>query len=90
MIRVVVRQPSFEKELKQLIPDFERADEFMAGAEWALARRATGGTQIRKDSPVWCIHDNPSSSLPPVVIYYSFNDAHVYLMSIKIVERNGD
>jgi hypothetical protein len=89
-MRTIVKQPRFEKELAALHPDCKRTDEFVAGAEWILARDPTRGHKASEDSRVWCISTSPDPSISPAVIYYTFSDTHVWLISIRTIVRNGD
>ena len=55
-----------------------RADEFLEGAENILARRPDFGHQL-DDSSVWFL---PGHTID-VVLYYTFDDNHVYFLSIE-------
>jgi hypothetical protein len=88
--RTVNRRPAFDQEFKQLCPDFAKAEEFLFGIEWTLSRHPEKGTQIKQGSPVWYMTVDPEIDLPGAVVYYTFDDTKVFLMSIKLVSRNGD
>ncbi len=88
-MHTVVREVRFERELHRLQPNLRRADEFVEGAEWVLARDPKTGYQVREGSPVWCLCINRELSLHPAVIYYTFDESHVYFLSIQVVTRNG-
>jgi hypothetical protein len=89
-MRTIVRERQFTEQLQKLIPGFQRADDFVAGVEWVLSRDPTRGFQARPNSPVWCVPTANEPDLPPAVISYCFNDTHVYLLSIRLVSRNGE
>jgi hypothetical protein len=89
-MRTIVREQLFEKQLKRIEKDFERADQFIQGVEWVLCKNPEAGYQVRDDSPVWGIAAQPDLTAEPVVVYYTFNDTHVYLLSIRAVAANGD
>lgn len=89
-LREVIYEPRFDDELKSIEADFWRADECLCGAEWLLARAPDQGHQANPDSVVWILPvDAPG--LPPVVIYYAFDDRYVYMLSIQLSSAgNGD
>ncbi len=68
--------------MKAIHADFFRVDEFIQGAEWTLARRPEAGKQIREGSSVWCLPVAQAGDLPPVVLYYTFDDRKVWMLSI--------
>jgi hypothetical protein len=74
----IVEDHRFSDELGQLRPDPIRRDEFVDGAKWVLSRDPMAGTKI--GNKVWFLptaHGN-------AVIYYTFDENHVYLQSIQI------
>ncbi len=78
----VVREHRFEKELRSLIRDVIRADEFVEGAEFVLARDPTTGTQVSVNPPVWLM---PMALIDQdqITLYYAFNETTVWLLSIQ-------
>ena len=86
MLREIVEDHLFSAQLQDLIPNSRRADEFVEGTMWTLARDPEQGTRVRFGSPVWGM---PISQYAPgvqnVVIYYTFNQSCVYLLSIQEV-----
>lgn len=89
-IRSIVYDPEFDKELAAISHDFQRADEFIFGVDWILARQPEVGQQLRPDSPVWQISAADFPHTPAVVIFYAFDDDRVYVLAIKMISRNGD
>jgi hypothetical protein len=92
-LRTIVRTHPFEERLRQLLKTGTRgADEFIEGAEWALARRATIGTQITTGpTQVWILPIvEQVSRLDPVVLYYTFDADNVYLIWIDLAKRTDN
>lgn len=80
--REVIQEPSFTRELHRLIKDAKRADEFIDGVVWLLARSPRQGRQI-SNSHVWYAPMKQKVGILPIVIYYTFDDDFVNLMSIQ-------
>ena len=84
MLRQIIEEHLFSAQLQDLVPNSKRADEFVAGAVWALARDPEIGTQMRPGSLVWAVPINEyAPGVGKVVIYYTFNDERVHLISIE-------
>ncbi len=65
------------------------ADEFIEAAEWALARKATIGTLLTTDDPpVWILPIVDVPRLDPLVLYYTFDATHVFLIWIDTAARS--
>ena len=79
-IRQVVREPRFEDELCELIAEAIAADQFVEAAEFLIARDPLVGSQT-EDPRVWAM---PMALVEgaEVVLYYTFNDSTVWLLSI--------
>jgi len=73
----------FERQLREIIPDARRADEYVEGAERVLSRDPTYGTQL-DDSDVWFLPIEHVPDMPAVVLYYTFNDERVFFISIEM------
>ena len=87
-LRQLRREPLFEENLKTIIPGARRADEFLEGAEWLLARDpATCGRQIRPASGVWRMVWNEMANVSPFVLYYVFDDNCVCLLAIEVTDE---
>jgi hypothetical protein len=80
--REVIEQPRFVEELKAIHRDARRADDFVDGARWALGRDPSVGTHIGKGH-VWILPIAEFESADPVALFYTFDDDHVYLLSIR-------
>lgn len=80
-MRTVVYERTFDDQLNSLEPNFERADDFISGAEWILSRNPEFGTLVDEESFIWFlpILDIFETSLG---ISYTFNDEYVYCLSI--------
>jgi len=84
-MRGVVKETRFEEQLADIEPNVKRADEFVEGAEWTLSRDPTAkGTQVADNSCVWFLPTNDVPAAPSLVIYYTFDEKKVYLLSIQI------
>ena len=77
----VVREHRFEKELRALIRDAIRADEFVEGAEFVLARDPRKGVEI-PGTQIWFM---PMALIgnDQITLYYTFNETTVWLLSIR-------
>ncbi|MCI0349300.1 MAG: hypothetical protein L0Z53_07740 [Acidobacteriales bacterium] len=85
-LRTIIEEHRFAIELQALIEEgpekAQRADEFVDGVKWLLARSPEKGTRIGQTN-VWFIPSEHTADLLPVVIYYTFDDDYVNLMSIQ-------
>ncbi len=79
-IRQVIREPRFEEELRRLIAETIAADQFVEAAEFLIARDPLIGSQT-EDPRVWAM---PMALVEgaQVVLYYTFDDSTVWLLSI--------
>lgn len=78
-MRDVVRDKHFEKEMGDISGSVKKADEFLEGVELIVSRDPQAGTCVAPASNVWFI---PGHTVD-VVIYYTFNDDYVYLLSAR-------
>jgi hypothetical protein len=81
-LREIIEERRFSFELQALIPNAERADEFVDGAKWVLCRNPETGRRIG-NSHVWFL---PMEEMPdhlPIVLYYAFDDDCVNFLSIQ-------
>jgi hypothetical protein len=82
--RTVIEEFNFENQLNNLIKfKVPRVEEFVEGAKWMLARTPHEGKQIGS-TDVWFLPNEyrKSSGELPVVLYYTFDDNFVNLLSI--------
>jgi hypothetical protein len=79
-IREIIRELRFEHELRELIREPFAADQFVEGAEFIIARNPLLGSQT-EDPLVWAMPMAPIEGAQ-VVLYYSFDDTTVWLLSI--------
>ena len=79
-IRQVIRERRFEEELRRLIAETIAADQFVEAAEFLIARDPLIGSQT-EDPRVWAM---PMALVEgaQVVLYYTFDDSTVWLLSI--------
>jgi hypothetical protein len=80
-LRTVVQSHRFTQELEAIEPSAQRADEFIAGAEWYLVRCPEVGTRMGQ-SDVWFLPSDDSAKMASMVIYYAFDVDRVVLLSI--------
>ena len=82
-IREIIREESFERELRELIRDVMAADQFVEAAEFLLARDPLIGSETQ-DPLVWAM---PMALIEEaqVALYYSFDDSTVWFLSIARV-----
>jgi hypothetical protein len=83
LIRQVIREHRFERELRALIQDAIPADQFVEAAEYLLARDPLIGTPT-DDLLVWAMPMAPIGETQ-IVLYYAFNNSTVWLLSISRV-----
>lgn len=80
--REVIEEDQFKEELAKLIKEPRVADEFIDGAKWLLARAPDSGTRLGS-SHVWFLPmTRTEEGILPVVLYYTFDDNFVNLLSI--------
>jgi hypothetical protein len=77
--RQVIRERSFERQLRALIADAREADDFVEGAEFILARDPKIGSLV--DEGIWFLPMAPIGRAQ-VALYYTFNDSTVTLLAI--------
>jgi hypothetical protein len=83
-LRTIVEELKFYAELNNLVKlKIPRIEEFVEGVKWLLARRPEEGKQIG-NTVVWFIANEflPQKGELPVVIYYTFDEHTVNLLSI--------
>jgi hypothetical protein len=83
LIRQVIRELRFERELSSLIQDAIPADQFVEAAEYLLARDPLVGTPT-DDVLVWAMPMAPIGG-EQIVLYYAFDNSTVWLLSIARV-----
>lgn len=81
--RTVIRNTRFNEELQAIKSEVKRADEFIRGIEWQLSRKPESGTKVGPEYHVWTFPVLDALDLPELVVYYTFNDDNVWLLSIK-------
>jgi hypothetical protein len=81
-LRIVIEEERFKLELQKIIPKAPEADDFVEGAKWALAHSPEIGRQIGT-SNVWYLPMAERPNLLPVILYYTFDEEIVNLMSIQ-------
>ena len=79
--REIVKSPQCEKEAEDLLGSVERVDDFFRGLEWALSKDPFCGQNLEPNSPIWVITSAPAGIETRIVVYYTFSDVQVFLMS---------
>lgn len=80
--RQVVREHSFERELRALIQDAREADDFVEAAEFILARDPEVGSRL--GNGIWFLPMAPIGEIQ-LALYYTFDDSTVTLLAIASV-----
>ena len=80
--RQVIRERSFERELRALIQDAREADDFVEGAEFVLARDPEIGSPLGEG--IWFLPMAPIGRAQPA-LYYTFDKSTVTLLAIASV-----
>jgi hypothetical protein len=87
-VRTIVRTKEFERNLLLIEPDVSRSDEFLEGVEWVLARDPDIGLRLTED--VWSLDTSEFALIEPMTVYYTFDDDHVWLLSIRRQTEQAD
>ncbi len=82
-LREVVETAEFRQELSKIEKTAKRADEYIDGMIWVLARDPSSGVLVNTSGNVWMISTNPSLPVQ-MVVYYTFDLTKVYLLWIEI------
>lgn len=82
--RDLIHTDQFVKELEEIEKDIRRADEFLRGVTNLISRFPTEGKHRDTIKNIWAWAMNES---PSVVIYYTFNEQNIWLLSIKKFEK---
>lgn len=82
--RTVIYEDYFLVALKSIEPDNRRADEFMVAVEWALCRHPEEGMRAYHNSKIWILSMPELVNMPPLTIYYNFDDKYVYLLFVEL------
>jgi hypothetical protein len=77
--RQVIRERSFERELRALIQDAREADDFVEAAEFVLARDPEIGSLL--DGEIWFLPMAPIGHAE-IALYYMFDESTVTLLAI--------
>lgn len=78
-MRTVIRTDQFSNRLPLVEPCAVRADEFLEGSEWVLARDPHQGVQLTPR--IWKLDLNPSAG-GDLTLYYTFDEENVFLIWI--------
>jgi len=81
-IREIIEEDRFKEELRHIISDARRADEFLDGARWVLSRDPMSGSRIGPTA-VWFFPMEEIPNILPVVLYYTFDHDYVNFLSIQ-------
>jgi hypothetical protein len=80
--RQVIRERSFERELRALIRDAREADDFVEAEEFILARDPEIGSPL--GGGIWFLPMAPIGKMQ-IALYYTFDDSTVTLLAIANV-----
>ena len=81
-MREIIEEHRFSLELHDIIRQSRRADDFIDGAKWTLARNPQAGKRIGT-SDVWFLAMEEIPDFLPVVLYYTFDENFVNFLSIQ-------
>lgn len=81
--RDIVETDKFREQLKALEPNARRADEFIDGTKWVLAKNPRAGRSAYPGKSVRIIPVSDGANVDPMAIYYSFDSERIYLLSIE-------
>lgn len=84
MPRDVIYTDQFTKELEEIESDIKRADEFVRGVEYLICQYPDRGKHRDSIKNIWAWAMNEH---PGAVLYYTFNDDTIWLLSIKTFEN---
>ena len=79
--RSVRWEKQFSDEMARLEPDPERADELVEGIDWVLARLPTYGTNIAGTN-VWVISIREVAKHRTLVVFYTYSNIEIFLLSV--------
>jgi hypothetical protein len=84
-MRDVVYEHEFDEQFAAIEPEFERADAFVKGVEWVLARDPTRGNCVDRQHNIWHM---PLIDIfeTALAVYYTFDDRTVYMLSIRVAD----
>ena len=81
-LREIIEERRFEFEWDKLKTEHaQRVDDFVEGAKWFLARGPERGQRI-SNTDVWFIVSENVRNILPMIIYYTFDQEYVNLLSI--------
>ena len=84
MVRTIVEEDHYAKQLASIEADAKRADELIFGITWLLARDASMGSRVSNDSRVWMLFSNTdNATIDSLTVYHTFDSELVYLLSIE-------
>jgi hypothetical protein len=91
-VRGIVKTHRFELELRDLLGTGAKgADEFIEATEWALARRANlGSLTTTDDPPVYFLPVVEVTRVSRLIVYYTFDENYVYLLSIQVAHASAN
>lgn len=88
--REVINTDQFERELLALESDVRRADEFIRGAQDLICRYPEKGKHKDTLKNIWAWRMTEFPNHPHVVLYYTFNEYFIWMLSIKKFEEGNN
>ncbi len=90
-MRTIIKEAVFEQQATMLIGSARRADEFLRGAEWLLARDPRScGRRVAPESSVWRMVHDEGADMTPIALYYTFDADTVYLLEVETPDESQD
>lgn len=88
--REIVESTRFASERDAIMGDVRRWDEIFFGIDWALCLDPEEAGQTTSAPGIWAVPIVLPAGEPDLLVYYTFNDERVTLMSIRRVESKGE
>ncbi len=86
-MRTIREEPAFAEEIAKLKIEYRRLDEVFLVAYDRLCKAPDSYHQI-PGTALWRFKLQPFPGLPPLTVYYTFDDQEVRLLYADLVEEN--
>ncbi len=82
----ILRHPRYDDRLSEIVAEFPRAREVVAGAEIYLSRNPEDGV-VHPSYDVRMARLAATASCPPLLIFYSVNRRYITLLTIMVGDK---
>lgn len=86
--REVVETEDFQRQRDQIIGEIQRYDEIKEGIDWAVTRGAHHFPVAFASSDVRVLKTVPLAHIPPLRVFFTFDDEKVWLRWIEIIKED--